>query len=67
MRPRCGDCRVDEIATQAPQAPKRPVLICAGEPAVPDDIGDQDRDEFADLAHTLPSGLRDQHQKIAKS
>jgi len=42
-----GDCRVDEIATQAPQARKRSVLIGAGEPAVPDDIGDQDRGEFA--------------------
>jgi len=42
-----GDCRVDEIAAQASQARKRPVLIGAGEPAVPDDIGDQDRGEFA--------------------
>ena len=45
------DGRVDEIAAQAPQARECPVLIGAGEAAEPDDIGHQNRREFAGLVH----------------
>jgi hypothetical protein len=37
------DRGVDEIAAQPPQARERALLVGAGEPAVADDIGDQDR------------------------
>ncbi len=48
-----GDRRVDEIAAEAPKARESPVLVGAGEPAVADDIGDQDRREFPGLAHCV--------------
>ena len=52
-----GDGRVDEVAAQTPQARKGPVLVGAGEPAITDDIGDQDRRELAGLAHRAPLGV----------
>jgi hypothetical protein len=47
---------VNEVAAKRPQARKRPVLVSAGEPAVPDDIRNQDRRELSGLAHCAPSG-----------
>jgi hypothetical protein len=46
-----GDGRVHQVTTQAPQARKRPLLVGAGEPAVADDIRDQNRRELPGLAH----------------
>ena len=46
-----GDGRVDEIAAQAPKTRKRPLLVRASEPAVADDVGDQDRRKLAGLGH----------------
>jgi len=37
-----GESPVDQIAAQAPEARERPVLVCAGHPAVTDDIRNQD-------------------------
>jgi hypothetical protein len=51
MRPVSGDGRVDQVAAQASQTRERALLIGAGEPAVADDVGDQDRRELAGLAH----------------
>ena len=51
-----GDGGVDEIAAQPPDARQRAVLVSAGEPAVADNIGDQDRRKFAGLAHRAPLG-----------
>src|SRR5271166_1819260 len=48
---------VDEIAAEAPKTRKGPVLVSAGEPAIADDICDQDRCEFARLAHRAPHGV----------
>jgi hypothetical protein len=39
-----GDCRVDQIATEAPQARQGAVLVGSGEAAVSDDVGHQDCD-----------------------
>ncbi len=46
-----GDGRIDEVATEAAKARKGSILVGASQPAVPDDIGDQDRRELAGLAH----------------
>ena len=45
---------VDEVAAKRPQARKRPFLVGAGEPAVSDDIRNQDRRELSGLAHCAP-------------
>jgi hypothetical protein len=49
-----GDGRVDEVAAEPPQARKGPVLVGAGEPAVTNDIRNQDRRELPGLAHCAP-------------
>ena len=46
-----GYCRVDEVAAETPKARKRPVLVGAGEPAVTDDIRDQNRRKLSRLGH----------------
>jgi hypothetical protein len=50
----CGDCWIDEVGTEPPQARERPILVGAGEPAIPDDIRNQDRRELSGLAHCAP-------------
>src|ERR1700722_1400947 len=49
-----GDGGVNQIAAQQPKPRKRSLLVDAGEPAVANDIGDQDRGEFPRLAHRAP-------------
>jgi hypothetical protein len=54
-----GDSRVDQIAAEAAQARKCPVLVGSGEPRIADDVGHQDRRDFArfrDRAAREPSG-----------
>ena len=46
-----GDGGVDQIATQAPETRERALLVGAGEPAVADDVRDQNRRELAGLGH----------------
>ena len=46
-----GDGGVDQVAPQAPKTRERAILIRSREPAVADDIGDQDRRNFPGLAH----------------
>ncbi len=48
-----GDGGVDEVAAQTAQARKGPILVGAGEPAVSDDIRNQDRRELAGFAHRV--------------
>jgi len=48
--------RIDQIAAEPPQARKGPILVGAGEPAITDDIRNQDRRELAGLAHRAPFG-----------
>src|SRR5262249_51960674 len=45
------DRGVDEVAAQAPETRKRAILVRAGEPAVADHVGDQNRREFERLGH----------------
>jgi hypothetical protein len=37
------DCGIDEVAAKAPKARERVVFVHAGEPAVADHVGHQDR------------------------
>ncbi len=46
-----SDGRVDQIAAERPQPRQNAVLVRSGEPAVADNIGDQDRSDLAGLAH----------------
>ena len=46
-----SDGRVDQVAAEAPQTRKRPVLVRAREPAVAHDIRDQDCRDFARFPH----------------
>ena len=48
------DRRVDEIAAQRPEPRQGAVLVRAGQPAEADDVGGQDRREFAGFAHGTP-------------
>jgi hypothetical protein len=40
------DSRIDQIAAQRPEPRQRAIVVRAGEPAVADHVGDQDRDKF---------------------
>ena len=51
-----GDGGVDEIAAKSPQARKRAILVRSREPAIADDIRNQNRRELSGLAHSRPSG-----------
>ena len=53
-----GDCGIDQIAAQRPQPRKNPILVRAREPAVADNIGDQNRRKFPGLAHGASAGVR---------
>ena len=52
-----GDGRIDEVAAQRPQSHERALLVCTGEPAVADDVRDQDRRDFPRFRHGTPSGV----------
>jgi hypothetical protein len=53
------DRGIDQIAAEAPQARERALFVGAGEPAIADEIGDQDRRELPGLAHCLALVARD--------
>ena len=55
-----GDGRIDEVAAQRPEPRQDAILVRSREPAVADDIRDQDRRNFPGLADGAPSG-RMQH------
>ena len=50
-----GDGGIDQIAAQPPEPRQGAILVRAGEPAVADNIGDQDRRDFPGLAHSSGS------------
>ena len=52
-----GDGRIDQVASERPQPRQNPVLVGAGKTAVADDVGHQDRGQFAGLAHRAPLGV----------
>ena len=49
-----GDGGVDEIAAQPPEARKRAILVRSREPAIADDIRNQNGRELSGLAHRAP-------------
>ena len=46
-----GDRRIDQIAAQRPEPRQRSLLVRPGEPAIADDIGDQDRSDLPRFRH----------------
>jgi hypothetical protein len=50
--PMSGDSGIHEIAAQTPKARKRAILVCAGESALADDVGHQNRCKFTGLVHS---------------
>jgi hypothetical protein len=46
-----GDGGVDQVAPEPPKARERAILVRSRKPAVADDIGHQNRGEFACLRH----------------
>ena len=54
-----GDGRINQIAAQRPEPRQRSLLVRAGEPAVADDIGDQDRSDLPRFRHGAASGFGD--------
>jgi hypothetical protein len=50
-----GDRGVNQIVAQPPQPRQRAIFIRSSQPAVADNIGDQDRCNFPGLAHGAPS------------
>jgi hypothetical protein len=59
-----GDDGVDEIAAKRPQARKDTILVRAREPAISDDVRDQDRRELPGFAHCAPPAAGRLAQKI---
>ena len=49
-----GDGRIDQVAAQRPQPRQGAILVGAGEPAVSDHIGGEDRREFPGFGHVAP-------------
>ena len=50
---------IDQIAAQHPEPRQRSLLVRPGEPAVADDISDQDRSDLPRFRHGVASGLGD--------
>jgi hypothetical protein len=49
-----GDGRIDEVAAQRAQPRQSAVLVGAGQAAEADDVGSQNRGEFADFTQRRP-------------
>ena len=45
------DGRIDQVASERPQPRQNPVLVGSGKPRIADDVGHQDRRDFARLPH----------------
>ena len=52
-------CRIDEIAAQPPETRQGALLVGAGEPAVADHVGDQDRSNFPGFGHGVAQQVGD--------
>ena len=52
-----GDGRVDEVAAQRPEPRERALLVRAGEPAVADHVGGEDRGKLPGFGHGVASGF----------
>jgi hypothetical protein len=51
-----GDGRIDQITSQRSESRQRAILVCAREPAIANNVRDQDRCNFPGLAHSATSG-----------
>ena len=49
-----GDGRIDQVAAQRPEPRERTILVRAREPAVADDVCDQNGRDLSGLAHCAP-------------
>ncbi len=54
-----GYCWIDEITAQPPEPRQGALLVGAGEPAVADDVGDQDRSNFPGFGHGVAQQFGD--------
>ena len=52
-----GDGRIDQVAAQRPEPRQDAILVRAREPAVTDNIRNQNRRNLPGLAHGAPSGV----------
>ena len=46
---------IDQVAPKRPEAREGAILVRSREPAVADDVGDQDRRNFPGFGHSAPS------------
>jgi hypothetical protein len=53
-----GNRVINQIAARPPQPRQGTILVRCGEPALTDDIGDQDRSDRPRFRHGAPSGTR---------
>ena len=62
-----GDGRIDEVAAQRPESRQNAILVRSREPAVSDDVRDQDRRDLPRFADGAPSGPTQHSTKTGRS
>jgi hypothetical protein len=62
-----GNGRINEVAAEAPQSRKRPILVRPGESAVTDHIRNQDRCNLPRFRHGGPSGTEEDSTNPAQT
>src|SRR5271157_1896477 len=61
------DGGIDQIAPQAPEPRQGAILVRAGEPAVADDVRDQNRSDFPGSRHRAPSRAAQNSTKTGRT
>ncbi len=61
------DGRIDQIAAQRPEPRQGAILVRSREPAVADDVRDQDRRNFPGSRHAGPSGVTQSSTKTVRN
>jgi len=61
------DGRIDQIAAEPPEPRQGAILVRSREPAVADDIRDQDRRNLAGSRHAGPSSVTDSSTKTVRN
>jgi hypothetical protein len=46
-----GDCGINQVATERPQARQNAILVRPGKPRIADHVGHQDRGQLSGFAH----------------
>ena len=62
-----GDGRIDQITSQRSESRQGAILVRSREPAIADNVRDQDRCNFPGLAHGAPSGTMRHSTKTGRS